>query len=337
MPNSEKIEMKAKFGLSLSTRAVLFDWGTLDDLLDMTEIAENSGCFHSVWVGDNLLSKPRVESIVTLSAMAARTERLKLGTVCLASFPLRDPILLALQWASLDVLSRGRTILTVCNGGSAFDGPQFAHELEVMGVESRERVGRVIEGISILRRLWTDEVVTHSGKYYTFTDVDLQPKPAQKSVPIYLAVNPREGAVDDETIDRILQRVATHADGWQTDSTPVTTFRKRIDAIRHYADEQGRDGASIESSLHLMVNLNEDRDRAFEEATTFLTSYYGAGMISRERAETWLAYGSAQEVIDKIAAYIEAGCTIPILRFVAPNPREQMLRCIDKVLPAFRT
>ena len=110
MASAAPIEMRAKFGLSLSTRAILFDWGTLDDLLDMTVIAEDSGYFHGVWVGDNLLSKPRVESIVTLSAMATRTRRLKLGTVCLASFPMRDPILFALQWASLDVLSHGRTI-----------------------------------------------------------------------------------------------------------------------------------------------------------------------------------------------------------------------------------
>ncbi len=336
MASTTAVEMKAKFGLSLSTRAILFDWGTLDDLLDMTETADDSGLFHGVWVGDNLLSKPRVESMVTLSAMATRTKRLKLGTVCLASFPMRDPILFALQWASLDVLSHGRTILTVCNGGSQFDGPQFAHELEVMGVESRERVGRVVEGISILRRLWSDEVVTHAGKYYQFSEVDLQPKPVQQNVPIHLAVNPREGEVDAEIIERILRRVATHADGWQTDSTPVETFRKRFDQIRQYADELGRDAATLDGSLHLMVNMNEDRDLAFEQATTFLTSYYGAGTISRERAETWLAYGSPQQVIDKIAAYIEAGCTIPILRFVAPNPREQLQRCIEEVLPAFR-
>ena len=336
MSSTAAIAMKAKFGLSLSTRAVLFDWGTLDDLLDMTVIAEDSGYFDGVWVGDNLLSKPRIESVVTLSAMATRTKRLKLGTVCLASFPLRDPILFALQWASLDVLSHGRTILTVCNGGSAFDGPQFARELEVMGVESRDRVGRVVEGVSILRRLWSDEVVTHDGKFYQFADVDLQPKPVQKPVPIHLAVNPREGEVDAAVIDRILKRVATHADGWQTDSTPVETFKSRFDTIRNYAEAQGRDAGALDGSLHLMVNMNEDRDRAFEEATTFLTSYYGAGTISRDRAETWLAYGSPQQVIDKIAAYVEAGCTIPILRFVAPNPREQLQRCIEEVLPAFR-
>ncbi len=336
MANTAPIAMTAKFGLSLSTRAVLFDWGTLDDLLDMAETAEASGLFDGVWIGDNLLSKPRIEAIVTLSAMATRTRQVRLGTVCLASFPMRDPILFALQWASLDVLSKGRMILAVCNGGSMHDGPQFAHELEVMGVKSGERAGRVVEGISILRRLWSEEVVSHSGRFHRFRDVDLHPKPVQSPMPILIAVNPMVDAVDDRTLERILRRVAKHADGWQTDSTPVETFRARFDRIRDYAQELGRDTADFDGSLHMMVNIDEDRDRAFEEATTFLTSYYGAGHISRERAETWLAYGSPQAVIDKIAAYIEAGCTMPILRFVSARPRDQLQRCIEEVLPAFR-
>ncbi len=329
--------MRARFGLSLSTRAVLFDWGTLDDLIEAARTAEDSGYFESVWVGDNLLSKPRVEAIVTLSALAAQTAHVRLGTICLASFPLRDPILLALQWASLDVLSKGRTVLSVCNGGSALDGPQFAHELEVMGVSSRERVGRVVEGISILRRLWREDQVTHRGTYYQFADVDLLPKPVQQPVPILLAVNPKEEVVDAATTDRILQRVAAHADGWQTDATPVATFRQRFHTIQRYAEARGRDGRALESCLHLMVNINEDRDRAFHEATTFLSSYYGAGAVSRERAEMWLAYGSPQAVIDKIAAYLDAGCTTPVLRFVSPHPTQQLQRCIEEVLPAFRS
>ena len=113
--------MRAKFGLSLSTRAVLFGWGTLDDMLTAAQTAEASGYFDGVWVGDNLLSKPRAEALVTLSAIAARTQMVRLGTICLASFPLRDPLLLALQWASLDMLSHGRTVLAVCIGGGAED------------------------------------------------------------------------------------------------------------------------------------------------------------------------------------------------------------------------
>src|SRR5919106_1306981 len=328
--------MRAKFGLSLSNRAVLFGWASLDDLLDAAQMAERSGYFHSVWGGDNLLSKPRLEAIVILSAIAARTQQVKLGTICLASFPLRDPILLAIQWASLDLLSQGRTILAVCNGGSAFDGPPFAHELEVMGVKSHERVGRVVEGMTILRRLWSEGRVTHQGKYYRFTDVELLPKPVQQPVPIYMAINPREARVEAATVDRILRRVSAHADGWQTDATPVETFRQRFDTIREYAARQGRDPASLESCLHLMVNINDDRDMAFREAETFLRSYYGAGGVSRERAELWLAYGPPTAVIDKIQAYIDAGCTTPVLRFVSPHFKDQLQRCIAEVLPAFR-
>jgi alkanesulfonate monooxygenase SsuD/methylene tetrahydromethanopterin reductase-like flavin-dependent oxidoreductase (luciferase family) len=328
--------MQAKFGLSLSNRAVLFGWATLDDLLDAAQMAERSGYFHGIWVGDNLLSKPRAEAIVTLSAIAARTQRVKLGTICLASFPLRDPILLAIQWASLDLLSQGRTILAVCNGGSALDGPPFAHELEVMGVKSQERVGRVVEGMTILRRLWSEARVTHQGRYYRFSDVELLPKPVQQPVPIYMAINPREARVNAATIDRILRRVAAHADGWQTDATPVDTFRQRFDTIRAYAARQGRDPASLESCLHLMVNINDDRDVAFREAETFLRSYYGAGAVSQERAELWLAYGPPAAVIDKIHAYIDAGCTMPVLRLVSPNLKEQLQRCIQEVMPAFK-
>jgi alkanesulfonate monooxygenase SsuD/methylene tetrahydromethanopterin reductase-like flavin-dependent oxidoreductase (luciferase family) len=330
-------QMRARFGLSLSNRAVLFGWAGMDDLVKAAKMAEASGYFHGVWVGDNLLSKPRVEAIVTLSAIAAHTQRVKLGTICLASFPLRHPILLAVQWASLDILSHGRTILSVCSGGSAQDGPQFANELEAMGVRSQERVGRLIEGINILRRLWSEDCVTHQGKYYQFSNVQLLPKPVQQPVPIFIAANPKPGQADETTVDRILRRVATYGEGWQTDATPVDTFRYRFHMIREYAAKKGRDLSRLDSCLHLMVNINNDRERAYKESERFLAEYYGVGTISRERTELWLAYGPPEAVIHKIQAYIDAGCTMPVLRFVAPNLEEQLHRCIEEVLPAFRT
>src|SRR5918911_1483364 len=167
-----------RFGLSLPNRATLF--GVPPELLlETAEQAEAAGCFDSVWVGDNYLSKPRLEAIVTLSALAARTQRVKLGTVCLASFPFRHPIELALQWASLDRLSGGRTILAVCAGGPASRGPQFAAELKAMGVQSTERVGRMEEGIDLLRRFWGQAPVTYAGRYHAFEAVDVQPRPLQ--------------------------------------------------------------------------------------------------------------------------------------------------------------
>ena len=329
--------MRAKFGLSLSNRAVLFNWVTMQDLMNASVMAEESGCFHSVWVGDNLLSKPRIESIVTLSAIAAHTRSVKLGPICLASFPLRNPILLAIQWASLDVLSEGRTILSVCNGGSESFGPQFANELANMGVKSRERVGRVVEGINILRRLWEDDEVSYSGKYYQISEVQLQPKPVQSHLPIYLAANPKPGQADESTLTRILRRVAKYGDGWQTDGTPVETFRERFSRIQGYAADLGRDPSQLESCLHLYVNINDDQEVAYRQAQEFLSEYYGAGTISQERADVWLACGSPDAVIEKIERYIEAGCTMPVMRFVAPDLEEQLRRCIEEVMPAFQS
>ena len=329
-------KMRAKFGLSLSNRSVLFGWSSLEDLLDAAQTAEESGFFHGIWVGDNYLSKPRIDSVVTLSAIATRTKEAKLGTICLASFPFRHPIPLAIQWASLDVLSQGRTILGVCNGGGAQDGPQFVHELGVMGVASNERVGRLIEGVNVLRRLWTEERVTHEGKYYTFADVELLPKPVQRPVPIFIAVNPREERVDEKVVDRVLRRVAKYGDGWQTDAVPAETFRRRFDKIREYAAGEGNDPMKLESCFHLMANINDDRDKAFAEAETFFSLYYGAGHVSRERAEIWGPYGPPTEVIKKIESYIEAGCTMPVIRLATPNLKEQLDRFINEVMPAFR-
>jgi alkanesulfonate monooxygenase SsuD/methylene tetrahydromethanopterin reductase-like flavin-dependent oxidoreductase (luciferase family) len=328
--------MKAKFGISLSNRAVLFHWSTMEDLIYAAKTAEASGYFHGVWVGDNLLSKPRVESIVTLAAIAAHTRDVRLGTICMASFPLRHPILLAIQWASLDVLSGGRTILAVCNGGSASFGPTYANELAALGIPSRERVGRLTEGVTILRRLWSEEQVTHQGKYYQFEGVELQPKPVQQPLPIYIAANPKPGQADAQGVDRILHRVARLADGWQTDATPVEEFRIRFDTIREYAAQEGRDPGRLESCLHLMVNINPDREQAYREAAEFLRMYYGAGTITKERADLWLAYGPPEAVIQKIQAYLDAGCTMPVLRFVSPRLQEQLERCIQEVLPAFQ-
>ena len=206
-----------------------------------------------------------------------------------------------------------------------------------MVVKSRESVGRVVEGINILRRLWEDDEVSYSGKYYQISEVQLQPKPVQSHLPIYLAANPKPGQADESTLTRILRRVAKYGDGWQTDGTPVETFRERFSRIQGYAADLGRDPSQLESCLHLYVNINDDQEVAYRQAQEFLSEYYGAGTISQERADVWLACGSPDAVIEKIERYIEAGCTMPVMRFVAPDLEEQLRRCIEEVMPAFQS
>src|SRR4051812_16771757 len=103
-----------KFGLILANRGVVYGLITCEQLIQMAEIADRSDLFQSVWVGDSLLGKPRLESVALLSAIAGRTRRVRLGPSCMASVTLRDPVLLAYQWASLDLIAGGRTILMGC-------------------------------------------------------------------------------------------------------------------------------------------------------------------------------------------------------------------------------
>lgn len=321
------------FGLSLPNRAPLFGM-PVSSLFETAADAEASGGFESLWVGDNYLSKPRLESISLLSALAVKTSTLRLGTICMASFPLRNPLLLALQWATLDQISGGRTELVVCNGGAASYGEKYAQELRLSGVKSVERVGRVEEGIQILRQAFSPEPTTFHGSFYDYDSIDIQPKPLQARVPIGIAVNPHwEVAPDVE--ERFLRRVARLADSWQTDACEPALFKRRWELIQQFSEEEGRPGAVRDAQLHLMVNINDDKEKARQESILFLSHYYGQGRISDELLDSWLAHGSPEAVIEKIGVFIEAGYTTIVLRFTAEDQRGQLERCVNDVLPAF--
>ncbi len=322
-----------RYGLSLPNRGVLFGATSVDELLSISEQADASGLFDSIWVGDSLFAKPRLESLVLLSAIAARTRRVRLGTCCLSTFPLRDPIFLAAQWAALDQVSHGRMVLGACIGGSL---PREKAEAEFapFKVTLGERGPRLEEGMTILRRLWTEERVTHQGRFWQCHDLPLEPKPVQKPCPpIWIATNPKPELTARHVMDRALRRVGWLGDGWMTDNTPVARFRERWSLIRQVAREAGRPEGPTESALHLMVNINDDRSAAFEESVKFLHTYYGPAMTA-EYVESWLAYGPPAAVVEKIGAYVQAGCTTPILRFASWDQQGQLARALADVLPA---
>ncbi len=104
-----------RFGVNLNNREPLLasDYD-VHDLLDLSAAAEEAG-FDSVWVGDSLFSKPRYEPLSLLAAVSQRTRKVGLGTACLVTAT-RNPLYLALEWATVDVISRGRTILGACMG-----------------------------------------------------------------------------------------------------------------------------------------------------------------------------------------------------------------------------
>jgi len=330
----------ASFGLTLANRGVIIGIVKAGDLIELAQEAEASGAFDAVWVGDSLLAKPRLESVTLLGALAGATRRLRLGVGCLATFVHRHPVLFAQQWVSLDVLSGGRAWLAVCLGGPDEQSPAQAQEHLVMGIRSGERVGRLEEGIVILRRLFHEKKVSHDGRFYRFEDVALEPAPVQQPCPIWIASNPtgltwKGGASASEAVvERAFRRVARYADGWMTNKVSPDQFRRQWARITAMAREEGRDPARLGSALYHNLNINVDRRAALEESKAFLDRYY-ASNFSPAFVEGWTAAGSPQQCIAELARYFEAGMQHIALRLTSWDQRGQLKRFLSEIAPAF--
>src|SRR5215213_4988411 len=197
-----------RFGVNLNNREPLIapDY-TLSDLLSLAERAESLG-FDSVWVGDSLFSKPRWEPITLLSAISQRTNRVKLGTACMVSGT-RHPLYLALEWATLDQLSGGRTIL-----GTGMGNPEegVRREYAAVGLDFDHRARIFEEGLAILRELWTTGKTGFQGEHYAFDNIsffsgtEMGPlAPVQTPPPIWVVSNPRltVGTKQEDRTERV--------------------------------------------------------------------------------------------------------------------------------------
>jgi alkanesulfonate monooxygenase SsuD/methylene tetrahydromethanopterin reductase-like flavin-dependent oxidoreductase (luciferase family) len=320
------------FGLTLSNRAVVTRGAQPKDLIDMAVRAEASGRLEAVWVGDSILSKPRLECIPLLGAIASQTSRLRLGVACMATIAQRNPVLLALQWSSLDVLSGGRTWLAACMGYPASQHPMAAKELEVMGIASKERPGRLEEMIQALRVLWSNEHASFHGKYYSFDDVDLLPKPVQQPCPIYIAGTPQATSIGEGGVDRSLRRIARYGDGWMTNQIELRMLQDYLKRLREMLVEEGRDREKFKTVLYYGISVNRDREQAFREAKAFLDAYYLKD-FSHEGVEIWNACGPIEHRIRSIRNFMDAGVDHITIRPIGQNLDEQFRIYLEEILP----
>ena len=313
------------FGVLLPTRGVLVYAGSngprVEQTWQMAESAERAG-YDSVWVGDSITSKPRMEPLTTMAAIAARTSRVKIGTAVLLS-ALRHPVHLAHSAATIDNISGGRTILGLGAGRS--NNQMFVNEHASVGIPIGERAARMEEGIRAMRALWTGEPVNSSGEFYPLEDVELEPRPVQSSIPLWISSN---------WVRRGLARVAELGDAWITNVPSVDLFNQCWERIEQCAGETGREPAEIGRCLYVSVNLNDDTGAALSEGDRYMQSYYSVpyDIISKQLL---CVFGPPQKCIDAIAAYKEAGADYFIVRFASPNQGHQMARFTEEILPSF--
>jgi len=308
-------DTQTNFGILLPTREAIMS-GRADParLYRIAERAEALG-FHSVWVGDSLTARPRIDALTTLAAVGARTQRVRLGTAIFLA-ALRNPILLAYQLASLDWMTGGRVDFGIGYGRPK--EPASEHEFEILGLNPSARMKMSEELVQIMRRLWRENDVSHEGKFTRFANVTIEPKPAQPGgVPIWLASN---------NVEPGLKRVARLADAWINNIKSPEVFGECWQKIQSYAADAGRDPDAIHPSIYF--TLAAGNHNAVVEGQTFLAQYYNRSYEAVANAMLCVT-GSWDEVIDWMERYIEAGARTVVLRFAARDQLGAVEACAE--------
>lgn len=268
------------------------------DLLAYCSRAEELG-FDSLWVIDRLFHEYGVpHPMVMLSQAAAVTSRIGLGTGVLL-VTVRHPVDVAQQAASLDALSGGRLTLGVSLGGRD-------NEYEAASMPKNQRLGRLVEGVRLMRKLWTESDVTFKGRYYQVTGGNISPKPK------------RAGGlrlVFGAGTDVALERAGRIADGWmQGGRGAPESYATAWGKVKAAAVAAGRDPVELESSKLLYVNPGADEARASSELQQYLALYYGPGYPMEHTG-----VGSPADIAAKVRAFGEAGCDLVIMGLPGPN------------------
>jgi probable F420-dependent oxidoreductase len=292
-------------------------WGGLptpSELAGFAVAAEESG-FDSVWVEDRLLHAQLgiLDALSTLTYVAARTQRVRLGTSVLL-INLRNPLVLAKAIATLDYLSSGRVTIGASLGGRPDEYP-------AAGVVQERRVTRYVETVKAMRAYWGQGPVEGVAKQFRLENVEMAPRPVQERIPIL--VGGRAPAA--------LERAATLGDGWLASSTTTPEgFATGWATVLGHAAAQGRDPSALTPAKFVYVHLDDDEGRAQAVLAERLPRYYDFPYDVR-----LTLHGSPGRVVDGARALLDAGVGTLIFATVAGD-RAQLDRLAKDVLPALR-
>jgi probable F420-dependent oxidoreductase len=262
-----------------------------DTIVRVAERAEEWG-LDSFWLSDHLLApSAELDVIATLSLLASRTSRIKLGpSVFLLN--LRHPLVAAKAFATLDYLSGGRMVMAVGTGANLAD-------YAACGIATEGRGRRLDEGVLILRKVWTEAKASFHGKYFNFDNVTIEPRPMHRT-------NNDSGTIDiwvGGRSDAALKRTGRLADGYFASFQTPEEFSRNMAAVRGYAEQFGRANARIESGLILLCRLAATRERAMEDMRPMLAALGPGGDAMLQRT----LYGSPGDIIERLRDYIAAG------------------------------
>ncbi|MFI6518884.1 LLM class flavin-dependent oxidoreductase [Spirillospora sp. NPDC050679] len=295
-------DLKIGFLLPTRDRVVLGDHGT-GPLLRLADLAEAAG-LDSVWAGDSPVTRQRADPLTLLAAVAARTERVAVGTAVLLP-ALRHPIPLGHQLATLDRLSDGRLIAGM---GAGFPAPATEAQFDAIGVDYRTRVGRMRECVEAMRLLWSGEEVSYEGRHFAFRDVTIAPRPVRPEGPPIWAAGKPGGA-----------------DGWLPyPPTPEL-----------YAEQRASAGPGVTPGLYATVCVDDDPERARQRMRASIERYYSASLEFVSSIQAMFA-GTAADTAAWLGRYVAAGARHIVVRLAVDDHEQALAEFADRVLPLLR-
>jgi probable F420-dependent oxidoreductase len=281
-----------------------------ENVVNFAKKCEAMGC-HSMWTIDRI-AYDNLEPLTILAAAAGATQRIRLGTSVLLG-NLRHPSHVAKIVATLDFISDGRITLGLGFGSRESD-------YKAVEIPYEHRGSRAVEQVQLMKRLWTEDNVTHKGKFFNVENLSVGPRPVQKPHPPIWTGGSAETA---------LKRAGTWADGFICGSSAIPDFPSTWEKISGYAKAAGRDPNKINKAGLTFMAIDDDQNKAVKTVEDYVMRYYGR--LRADVANTSLV-GSPNAIIDRIGSFLSKGLDTLIIGLADPDPKQLDLFG-EKVLP----
>lgn len=281
--------------------------------------------FDSAWLNDHLLGSfpsaddsPQLESWTTLSALAAETQRVEIGTLVSAN-TFRNPALLTKMATTVDIISEGRLVLGIGAGWTEREHHAYGIELGT----ARERAEKLDEALQVITKLWSGEPASFDGTYYTLDEAPLSPLSVRKPHPPIL--------VGGQGKKWIVPLVGRYADRWNANpQVSPEGFRERIQIINDACAEAGREKCPTRFSkfFQLITITNVPfAGKAIE---------LGASVAAGDKAKYGMLAGSPSDIAEKIQTFVDAGANEILIALLEPFDHENLRIIAEEVVPQIR-
>ncbi len=277
--------------------------------------------YDSLWVSEHILFYgPILDAVPQLGALAALTQKATLGTAIFL-LPLRHPTIVAKSFSTLDVISNGRIVLGIGVGG------EFPKEFEATGVPVNERGPRSNEAIRVMKRLWTEDDVSHEGRFFRFSGATMAPKPVQPGGPPIVVAGRSDAAV---------KRAATLGDGYMPYLFTPERYKSAADTIRQQREAAGKSLDGFQWVLYQFTALADSHEEAHRRAVVRLSRQYNQDF--EKLVDRYCVLGTAEQCAERLTQFVQAGARHIIL--VPICPEDEVMRHLEAyqrdVLPLVR-